>query len=102
MNIRIRPYHKTDLPNVLKLNARVKPYRPAITSIEAMKARAQQAQAADDPRWEKPCSAEYFYHPDYDGPYRVGNGFQIDCGVAINGSPRSSASAARSPSLRRR
>lgn len=41
--------------------------------------------ASDNPTWEKACSAEYFYHPDYDGPYRIGNGFKIKCGIAING-----------------
>lgn len=42
-------------------------------------------EAAIDPFWEKKCSAEYFYHPDYQGAYRVGDGFQIDCGIAISG-----------------
>jgi hypothetical protein len=42
-------------------------------------------EAAIDPFWEKKCSAEYFYHPDYQGIYRVGAGFQIDCGIAISG-----------------
>ncbi len=42
-------------------------------------------EAAVDPRWEKKCSAEYFYHPDYTGIYRVAEGFQIDCGIAISG-----------------
>jgi hypothetical protein len=41
--------------------------------------------ASDNPFWEKKCSAEYFFHPDYDGIYRIGSGFQIDCGIAING-----------------
>lgn len=41
--------------------------------------------ASDNPNWEKACSAEYFYHPDYNGPYRIGNGFKIKCGIAING-----------------
>ena len=41
--------------------------------------------ASDNPIWERQCSAEYFYHPTYDGPYRVQDGFQIDCSVAING-----------------
>ena len=53
-------------------------------TIEGIYTHATQ-RAADNPRWEKRCSAEYFYHPDYDGPFRVGNGFQIDCGIAING-----------------
>ena len=42
-------------------------------------------EAAINPKWEKKCSAEYFYHPDYAGIYRVADGFQIDCGIAISG-----------------
>jgi hypothetical protein len=42
-------------------------------------------EASVDPFWEKRCSAEYFYHPDYRGPYRVADGFQIDCGIVISG-----------------
>ena len=42
-------------------------------------------EAAIDPFWEKKCSVEYFFHPDYQGIYRVGDGFQIDGGIAISG-----------------
>ncbi len=42
-------------------------------------------EASTNPFWEKSCSAEYFYHPDYHGPYRVASGFQIDCGIVISG-----------------
>ena len=42
-------------------------------------------EASLDPFWEKRCSAEYFFHPDYRGPYRVGDGFQIECGIVISG-----------------
>ena len=42
-------------------------------------------EAAIDAFWEKKCSVEYFFHPDYQGAYRVGDGFQIDCGIALSG-----------------
>jgi CotH kinase protein/Chitobiase/beta-hexosaminidase C-terminal domain/Lamin Tail Domain len=42
-------------------------------------------EAALNPFWEKECSAEYFFHPDYHGIYRHGDGFQIDCGISIGG-----------------
>ncbi|MFN0125948.1 MAG: FN3 associated domain-containing protein [Verrucomicrobiales bacterium] len=42
-------------------------------------------EASVNPIWEKRCSAEYFYHPDYRGPYRVADGFQIECGIVISG-----------------
>jgi GNAT superfamily N-acetyltransferase len=51
-SLHIRAYRAEDLPRVEALESRIQPYRPEDqVDVEAMFARALQAQQADDPRW---------------------------------------------------
>ncbi|MEM7125562.1 MAG: GNAT family N-acetyltransferase [Chloroflexota bacterium] len=84
--IQIRSYQPTDLPGINELEARVKPYRPEDQAqVEAMFARAKEAERLNDPCWMAP--------PPYHGPaapetyaaFWVANQHESETGAAIVG-----------------
>jgi GNAT superfamily N-acetyltransferase len=84
--IEIRPYRTEDLPRVKLLEAQVKPYRPEDqTEVQAMFARAQQAEQMHDERWLSDHNTGLYDTPDTYPAFWVAEQVQTESSLALVG-----------------